>query len=58
MIEGELLIAEGKLDPGLDELRAALVLEDALKYDEPPIVDSITTFHRCEPNGCPPLRRG
>lgn len=36
MIEGELLIAEGKLDPGLDELRAALTLEDALKYDEPP----------------------
>ena len=36
MIEGELLIAEGKLDPGFDELRAALKLEDALKYDEPP----------------------
>jgi len=36
MIEGELLIAEGKLDPGLEELRAALVLEDALNYDEPP----------------------
>jgi tetratricopeptide (TPR) repeat protein len=36
MIEGELLIAEGKLDPGLDELRAALTLEDGLKYDEPP----------------------
>jgi tetratricopeptide (TPR) repeat protein len=36
MIEGELLIAEGKLDPGLDELRTALKLEDALRYDEPP----------------------
>jgi len=36
MIEGELLIAEGKLDPGLAELRAALALQDALKYDEPP----------------------
>ena len=36
MIEGELLVAEGKLDPGLDELRAALALEDALRYDEPP----------------------
>ena len=36
MIEGELLIAEGKLDPGLDELRVALKLEDSLKYDEPP----------------------
>ena len=35
MIEGELLIAEGKLDPGLDELRAALTLEDGLKYHEP-----------------------
>jgi tetratricopeptide (TPR) repeat protein len=36
MIEGEILIAERKLDPGLEELRAALTLEDALKYDEPP----------------------
>ena len=36
MIEGELLIAEGKLDPGLDELHATLALEEALKYDEPP----------------------
>jgi tetratricopeptide (TPR) repeat protein len=36
MIEGELLIADGKLDAGLEELRAALTLEDALKYDEPP----------------------
>jgi len=36
MIKGELLIAEGKLDPRLEELRATLTLEDALKYDEPP----------------------
>ena len=36
MIEGELLIAKGKLDAGLEQLRAALTLEDALKYDEPP----------------------
>ena len=36
MIEGEILIAERKLDPGLEELRAALTLEDVLKYDEPP----------------------
>jgi tetratricopeptide (TPR) repeat protein len=36
MIEGEILIAEKKLDPGLEELRAALTLEDVLKYDEPP----------------------
>ncbi|MGB9474142.1 MAG: hypothetical protein WCE87_03630 [Candidatus Udaeobacter sp.] len=36
MIEGELLIAEAKLDSGLAELRVALTLEDALTYDEPP----------------------
>jgi tetratricopeptide (TPR) repeat protein len=36
MIEGEILIAERKLDPGLEVLRAALTLEDVLKYDEPP----------------------
>jgi len=36
MIEGELLIAEGKLEEGLEQLRAARQTEDALKYDEPP----------------------
>ncbi len=36
MIEGEILIAEGKLDEGLEQLRGALQAEDALKYDEPP----------------------
>jgi tetratricopeptide (TPR) repeat protein len=36
MIEGELLIAEGKSDEGLAELNGALKDEDALKYDEPP----------------------
>ncbi len=36
MVKGEILIAEGKLDDGLGQLRAALELEDALKYDEPP----------------------
>jgi tetratricopeptide (TPR) repeat protein len=36
MMEGEILIAEGKLDDGLGQLDAALALEDALKYDEPP----------------------
>jgi tetratricopeptide (TPR) repeat protein len=36
MIEGEVLIAEGKLDSGLEELHTALKLEDALRYDEPP----------------------
>ncbi len=36
MIEGELLIADGKLDDGLAQLRAAVEAEDKLKYDEPP----------------------
>ena len=36
MVEGEVLIAENKIDNGIAELRAAIALEDALKYDEPP----------------------
>ncbi len=36
MIEGEILIREKKLEPGLAELREAVKLEDSLKYDEPP----------------------
>jgi tetratricopeptide (TPR) repeat protein len=36
MLEGEILLAEGKLDDGLGYLRAAVKLEDALNYDEPP----------------------
>jgi tetratricopeptide (TPR) repeat protein len=36
MLEGEILIAEGKFEDGLGQLCAALALEDALKYDEPP----------------------
>lgn len=36
MVEGELLVHEGKLDEGLEALRAAVKLQDALKYDEPP----------------------
>lgn len=36
MLEGEILVAEGKLDEALVELGAALKLEDALRYDEPP----------------------
>ena len=36
MIEGEILIRENKLDAGIAELREAIKLEDALKYDEPP----------------------
>ena len=36
MLEGEILIAEDKLNEGLHELTEAMKLEDALKYDEPP----------------------
>jgi tetratricopeptide (TPR) repeat protein len=36
MVEGEILIAEGKIDAGIEQLRAAIQKEDALKYDEPP----------------------
>ena len=36
MTEGEILIRENKLDEGIAELREAVKLEDALKYDEPP----------------------
>src|SRR5438067_13073649 len=36
MVEGEILIAEGKIAGGIEQLRAAIQKEDALKYDEPP----------------------
>ncbi len=36
MVEGEILVAEGKTDDGIEQLRAAIEKEDALKYDEPP----------------------
>ena len=36
MTEGEILVREGQLDPGIAELREAIKLEDALHYDEPP----------------------
>jgi tetratricopeptide (TPR) repeat protein len=36
MVEGEILITEGKIDSGIEQLRAAIQKEDALKYDEPP----------------------
>ncbi|HEX8281648.1 MAG TPA: hypothetical protein VF551_09735, partial [Chthoniobacterales bacterium] len=36
MTEGEILVAEGKVEEGIAELRGALELEDKLKYDEPP----------------------
>lgn len=36
MLEGEVAIREGKTDDGLASLRAAVALEDALLFDEPP----------------------
>src|SRR4029453_9529055 len=36
MVWGEILIAEGKIDSGIEQLRTAIQKEDALKYDEPP----------------------
>jgi tetratricopeptide (TPR) repeat protein len=36
MVEGEMLIREGKLEQGFEALRAAIKAEDALRYDEPP----------------------
>ena len=36
MVEGEILVAEGKVDRGIEQLRAAIQKEDTLKYDEPP----------------------
>ncbi len=36
MVEGEISVREGNLEKGLTELRSAVALEDALKYDEPP----------------------
>lgn len=36
MVEGEILVAEGKIDRGIEQLRAAIQKEDQLRYDEPP----------------------
>jgi tetratricopeptide (TPR) repeat protein len=36
MLEGEILIAEQKVDAGVAELQTAVKEEDLLKYDEPP----------------------
>ena len=36
MVEGEILIAEGKIQSGIEQLRAGIKKEDVLKYDEPP----------------------
>lgn len=35
MVEGEILVAEGKVDGGIAQLRQAIAAEDQLKYDEP-----------------------
>lgn len=36
MLEGEILVREGKVDAGVAKLREAVKAEDGLKYDEPP----------------------
>jgi tetratricopeptide (TPR) repeat protein len=36
MVEGEILLREGKIEEGLSQLRTAVRLEDNLHYDEPP----------------------
>jgi tetratricopeptide (TPR) repeat protein len=36
MIEGEILVREGRLDDGFAALREAIAAEDLLRYDEPP----------------------
>jgi tetratricopeptide (TPR) repeat protein len=36
LLEGEILLQEGKTDEGLAKLREAIKAEDALRYDEPP----------------------
>jgi tetratricopeptide (TPR) repeat protein len=36
MVEGEILVAEGKTESGIEQLRTAIKMEDTLKYEEPP----------------------
>ena len=36
VLDGEILVREGKTDAGIARLREAVALEDALRYDEPP----------------------
>ena len=36
MVDGEILVREGKSEEGLKKLREAVKLEDDLRYDEPP----------------------
>ncbi len=35
MVEGEILVAEGRVDEGIEQLRQAVAVEDTLRYDEP-----------------------
>ena len=51
MVEGEILVAEGKIDDGIKQLRAAIDKEDALKSDRAArLVDSSSTFARRGPD--------
>jgi tetratricopeptide (TPR) repeat protein len=36
MLQGEILVREGKIDEGLSQLRLAVCVEDSLPYQEPP----------------------
>jgi tetratricopeptide (TPR) repeat protein len=36
MLEGEILVREGKVDEGISQLRTGVHAEDSLRYDEPP----------------------
>jgi len=36
MLEGEILVREGKVEDGISRLRSAVQAEDSLRYDEPP----------------------
>lgn len=36
MLEGEILVREGKINEGIAQLRTAVAAEDLLRYDEPP----------------------
>lgn len=36
MVEGEVLVSEGKIEQAIEQLREAVAAEDRLKYDEPP----------------------
>src|SRR5262245_4745926 len=47
MVEGEILIAEGKIDSGIEKLRAAIQKKDARKYDQPPARKTLARPARC-----------